>query len=141
MSAFVIPRQESGTLLDPTVVVKAVRGRGAIAAGVQVGDEILAIGQTPVVDLLSMREGLSALGDPRRGNPPLALKLRRAGRRIEVAIFQMKAKPLCCRALQPLHEALAHSSGHSGLTKLPKLPKNAKAEQFLPPLCMPPPCR
>ncbi|CAE7667876.1 mucD, partial [Symbiodinium sp. CCMP2456] len=76
--------QESGTLLDPTVVVKAVRGRGAIAAGVQVGDEILAIGQTPVVDLLSMREGLSALGDSRS---------RRAGRCMEVSLETERSTP------------------------------------------------
>ncbi|CAE7753581.1 unnamed protein product, partial [Symbiodinium pilosum] len=76
--------QESGTVLAPTILVKAVRGKGALAAGVQVGDEVLTIGQVPVVDLLSMREALSDLGDSRTGDPPLSVTLRRAGKVLEV---------------------------------------------------------
>ncbi|CAK9102816.1 unnamed protein product [Durusdinium trenchii] len=68
-----------GTLTSPAVVVKSLQASSAAAvAGIQVGDEILAINGTPVGSLLEMREVLLQLGDTRQKSR-LRLRVRRSG--------------------------------------------------------------
>ncbi|CAJ1370861.1 unnamed protein product [Effrenium voratum] len=78
--------QAAGTLAAPAVLVKALKpGSAAGAAGVEVGDVIVAIDDTPVASLLDMREALLARGDA-RFPAQLRLRLRRSEATLELLV-------------------------------------------------------
>eukprot|EP00930_Biecheleria_cincta_P070552 TRINITY_DN58193_c0_g1_i1.p1 TRINITY_DN58193_c0_g1~~TRINITY_DN58193_c0_g1_i1.p1 ORF type:complete len:408 (-),score=52.08 TRINITY_DN58193_c0_g1_i1:92-1315(-) len=93
--------QLGGSLIEPTVVVLALRPKSAAeAAGVRAGDEVLAVQGSPVASVLDVRSALLDLGDVRVAGAStesqrveVSLRLRRAGKELRVVVDAPRAAP------------------------------------------------
>lgn len=91
--------QIGGSLTEPTVVVLALRPKSAAeAAGVQAGDEVIAVQGSPVASVLDVRTALLDLGDVRAAGASMEsqrvnveLRLRRAGKELRVVVDAPRA--------------------------------------------------